>query len=177
MGQIRYRDFGVLVDGAWVQLKTEGTDLSGTFSSVDVKTDIAYGSAAASYRLQRCGKLSTDVYAGVRVWHGKNELDLQAGISPVLSVDSSKTWVDPILGAKLRYDFTRHWYATVMGDAGGFGAGADLEWNAFGGVGYQFTETFSATIGYRYLHVDYSKDDFKIDANIQGFLLGFGFHF
>ncbi len=178
MGQIRYREFGLLVDGAWAQLKTEGTDLSGTFSSVDIKTDVAYGTAALSYRLPRCcEKLNTDIYAGARVWYSKNELDLQAGIAPVVSVESSKTWVDPVIGAKLRYDFTSHWFATIMGDAGGFGAGADLEWNAFGGVGYQFTETFSAMVGYRYMHIDYSKSDFKIDANVQGFLIGLGFHF
>ena len=177
-GQIRYREFGLLLDGAWAQLRTEGTDLSGGFSSVDVKTDIAYGTAALSYRLPSCcDKLKADIYAGARVWYAKNELDLQAGIAPVVSVESSKTWVDPIVGAKLRYDFSSHWYATVMGDAGGFGAAADLEWNAFGGVGYQFTETFSAMVGYRYMHIDYSKSDFKIDANVQGFLIGMGFHF
>jgi len=178
MGQIRYREFGLLLDGAWAQLKTEGSDAAGGFSTVDIKTDIAYGTAALSYRLpQCCQKLNADVYAGARIWHVKNELDFQTGLAPVLSVDGSRTFYDPVLGAKLRYDFTQHWYAVVMGDAGGFGAGADLEWNAFGGVGYQFTETFSATIGYRYMHVDYSKDDFKIDANVQGFLIGLGFHF
>jgi opacity protein-like surface antigen len=178
MGQIRYREFGLLLDGAWAQLKTEGTDLSAGFSTVDIKTDIAYGTAALSYRLpQCCEKLNADVYAGARIWHVKNELDFQSGLAPVISVEGSRTFYDPVLGAKLRYDFCPHWYAVVMGDAGGFGAGADLEWNAFGGIGYQFTETFSATVGYRYMHVDYSKDAFKIDANVQGFLLGLGFHF
>ncbi len=44
-------------------------------------------------------------------------------------------------------------------------------------MGYQFTSWFSASLGYRYMHLDYEKDQFKMDANIQGFLLGIGFHF
>jgi hypothetical protein len=35
----------------------------------------------------------------------------------------------------------------------------------------------SATLGYRYLHVDYNHDGFLMNANIQGFLLGLGFRF
>ncbi len=32
----------------------------------------------------------------------------------------------------------------------------------------RFTSWFSATLGYRYLHLDYQKDNFLLDANVQG---------
>jgi opacity protein-like surface antigen len=174
---IRYREFGLLIDGAWAQLKTEGGDPSGVYSGVDIKSDFAYGTGAISYRLAPMGKLQTDLFAGARVWHVHNELDFKSGAAAAVSTDGSRTWADPILGAKLSYNFTEHWYATVLGDAGGFGAGSDLTWSVFGGVGYRFTELFSATVGYRYMHLDYAKDNFRMDANVQGFLVGLGFHF
>jgi hypothetical protein len=44
-------------------------------------------------------------------------------------------------------------------------------------MGFRFTSWLSASLGYRYLHVDYNKDGFLMNANVQGFLLGLGFHF
>ena len=90
---------------------------------------------------------------------------------------SSRNWTDPIVGAQLRYDLTRHWFGTMLGDIGGFGVGSDISWSIFGGVGYQFTDWFSATVGYRYMHVDYDKDQFLMNVNVQGLLAGLGFRF
>jgi opacity protein-like surface antigen len=174
---IRYRDVGVLLDGAWLQLKTDGGDPSGLFSGIDLKSDIAYGAAAATYRLAPMGPLEIDLLGGARVWYVRNELDFKGGKAQGVSVDDTRTWVDPIVGAKLRYGFSKHWFATVLGDAGGFGVGSDLTWNVFGGVGYSFSDLFSLTLGYRYMHIDYEKSNFKMDANVHGFLLGAGFHF
>jgi len=176
-GQVQYKDFGLFLDGAWLQLKTDGNASSDLYSGVDIKTDFAYGTMALTYRLPPMGKLKTDLLAGARIWHASMTMDFAAGTAPAFSTDDSRTWCDPIVGANLRYDFSRHWYATILGDAGGFGVGSQLEWEVFGGVGYQFTKWCSATLGYRYLHLDYDKDDFKMDVGIQGFLLGVGFHF
>lgn len=178
LGQVRYREFGLYLDGAWVQLRTGGDNSSALYSATEIKTDIAYGTAAASYRLPLLVRdLDIDLLAGARVWHVGNTIERTSGILPGYSTDGSHTWCDPIVGAKLRYDFGKHWFAVALGDAGGFGAGSDLSWNVFGGVGYQFTSCVSATLGYRYMHLDYEKNSFVVDANIQGALLGVGFHF
>ncbi len=177
-GQVRYRDAGLFFDGAWLQLKTEGEVQSGgAYSGAEIKSDIAYGTLALSYRLPPLGRLQTDVLAGARVWHISNEIDFNSGLAAGFTVDRSRTWADPIIGASLKYDLTRHWFGTIIGDVGGFGVGSDISWSIFGGVGYRFTSWFSATLGYRYLHVDYDKEDFLMNANVQGLLLGLGFHF
>ena len=176
-GQVRYRDVGLYLEGAWLQLETEGGTSSGLYSGTDIKTDIAFGTIAGLYRLPRTEKLEVDVIAGARIWYGANEIHFKAGTAPAFTADGSRTWCDPILGAHLRYDFNRRWYGLVLGDAGGFGVGSDLEWNVYGGVGYRFSDWCSATFGYRYMHVDYSNDDFLMNLNVQGFLLAVGFHF
>lgn len=49
------------------------------------------------------------------------------------------------------------------------GAGqADLDWDLAAGIGYHINETFSATLGYRALGVDYSEDGFLFDVVQQG---------
>jgi hypothetical protein len=175
--QVRYRDVGLFLDGAWLQLKTEGDSGSQLYSGTKIRSDIAYGTMALTYRLPPVGNLAADLFAGARVWYIANEIEFEPGLAPGFTADSSRTWGDPIIGAILRYDLTRHWFATVLGDVGGFGVGSDITWSAFGGVGYRFTGWLSATLGYRYLHVDYDKDGFLMNLNIQGFLLGLGFHF
>jgi len=175
--QVRYREFGLFLDGAWLQLKTEGDYPTELYSGTDIKSDIAYGTAALTYRIVRTSNLSVDALAGARVWYLSNEIDFDTGTQPGFNADDHKTFVDPIVGASIRYDLTKHFFGVVVGDAGGFGTGSDLTWNVFGGIGYQFTSWLSATVGYRYMHMDYSKDNFVMDANVQGFLIGLGFHF
>jgi opacity protein-like surface antigen len=177
MAQVRYKDVGIVFDGAWLQLKTEGNSSSDLYSGTDIKSDLGFATLELSYRLPPLGKLNSEFVAGARRWHVSTTMDFQAGIAPAFSTEDSRDWYDPVVGARFRYDFTRHWYAVLFGDAGGFGAGADLEYEVFGGVGYQFTSVFSATLGYRYMHINYDKDNFAMDVGIQGFLLGMGFRF
>jgi opacity protein-like surface antigen len=175
--RMRYRDVGLYFDGAWLQLKTDGGTPSGLYSGTEIKSDIAFGAIEGLYRLPGTGKFEVDVMGGARVWYAGNEIHFNAGTSPAFTTDDSRTWCDPIVGAHARYDFNRHWFGLVLGDVGGFGVGSDLEWNVFGGVGYRFSDWCSATLGYRYLHMDYSNDGFLMDVNVQGFLVGVGFHF
>ena len=172
---LHYRDVGLFLDGD--QLSTEGISGSPLFSGTEIKTDIAYGTTALSYRLPRLGKLNTELLAGARIWYAANEIEFKPGAAPGFTADNSRTWADPLVGALLRYDLTRHWFGVVQGDVGGFGAGSKLSWSVFGGVGYRFTNWCSATVGYRYFHVDYDKENFLTNANVQGPLLGLGFHF
>jgi opacity protein-like surface antigen len=185
--QVRYRDVGLFLDGAWLRLSTPGDSSSSLYSGTEITSDIGYGTMALSYRLPFVGpksgaggpleQLQTDLLAGARVWFISNEIEFKPGIAQGFTADASRTWADPIVGASLHYDLTRHWFATVLGDVGGFGVGSEFSWNVYGGVGYRFTSWLSATLGYRYMHVDYDKDGFLMNVNVQGFLLGLGFRF
>jgi hypothetical protein len=176
-GQVRYHDFGLFLDGAWLQLQTEGDSGSSLYSGTEIKTDIAYGTLALSYRWRPATKLQTDLFAGARTWHVSNEIEFKPAQAQEFVVDGSVSWSDPIIGAKLQYNLTKHWFGTMVADVGGFGVGSEISWSAFGGMGYRFANWFSATVGYRFMHVDYDKQKFLMDVNIQGFLVGLGFHF
>ena len=50
-------------------------------------------------------------------------------------------------------------------------------WDANINLGYQWTETFSTTFGYRYFDVDYENGDFIYDVAQDGLMLGFSWRF
>lgn len=87
-------------------------------------------------------------------------------------VAASKSWVDPFVGFRGRYNITDNLYVAARGDIGGFGVASDLTWNAFAAFGYQWTRSFSTELGYRHLAIDYSDGGFIYDTEMSGVYLG-----
>jgi hypothetical protein len=92
-------------------------------------------------------------------------------------VGQTQSWVDPVLGARFRVNFGKGWYASLKGDAGGFGVGSQLTWQVYSGIGKEFKRKYSVLLGYRYLYVDYKNGGFLFDTHMDGLLLGFAIHF
>ena len=80
--------------------------------------------------------------------------------------------IDPLVGAKGRFDLTSRFYLTGWAMVGGFGVSSDFMWDAWGGIGYEFNDTFSTVIGYRGTGVDYENDGFEYDVIQQGPVIG-----
>jgi opacity protein-like surface antigen len=173
--QARYRSVGLFVDFAWLQLDSEASHPGPAFSSGNLKSDFIHGTAALSYRLPLAGKFHAELLAGARLWYVSADLKYQDGGLRGFHVSGDQTWVDPVFGADLSYDLSRRWSLLTRGTAGGAGAG--LGWEVMGGVSYRFSDWCSMTFGYRYLHEDYEQNRFSINTDIQGFILGVGFHF
>ncbi|TIS72383.1 MAG: hypothetical protein E5W94_31050, partial [Mesorhizobium sp.] len=89
----------------------------------------------------------------------------------------SKTWVDPIIGVAgdvaLGNGFGLHGEA----DVGGFGLGADIDWQVQGTLQYRYSDSVTLEAGYRYLAVDYDDDGFVFDIAMQGPIIGARFRF
>ena len=137
--EARYRSVGVLVDFNWLQLNTSSLNSGPLNSSVDLKSDYIYSKAALAYTLpledkMLGGKFHAEVLAGARIWYVSSDFTLNAGPQQGLEVSASQsqTWVDPIIGANLSYDLTRHWLLLVRGTVGGF-ANDDLGYDVFAG--------------------------------------------
>jgi len=65
------------------------------------------------------------------------------------------------------------WFATLKGDVGGFGAGSELSWQIYSGVGKEFKQKYSLLLAYRRLDVDYRNSGFVFDTKMNGVMLGF----
>lgn len=138
-----------------------------------------------------------DVLAGVRYWNFSTSIaaDIQGTLDfsrvrldrfdqarNIAFVDSgSQNWVDPLIGARLRHQFTPSQQVLVEGDIGGFGIpGSSLfSWNVAGVYSYtwQFDGyALAAVIGYRALSTNISFNS-GLDASglnlvIHGPLVG-----
>ena len=171
-----YRSFGLLVDFNWLRLDTESVNPGTLYSSVNLRSDFIYSTAALSYELPLRGKFHAELLAGVRIWNVSTDLAATSGDLPGFESSHSQTWVSGLMGVNLRYDITHHWMLLGRGTVGGF-SNSSIQWDLFGGVGYNFTDWCALTLGYRYLHEDYTKGDFTFNAKAHGALLGVVFSF
>lgn len=178
IGDARKGPFGIFADFVYTDVEFDASTPGSNFSSASSQSKTWMFTTAAQYRLIENRAYSLDLLAGARYWALESTIALTSGLSPGRKVTNTKSWVDPLVGTR--------GYA-VLGQSkffiggffiiGGFGAGADLMWDAALNFGYNWTEMFSTTFGYRYLDVDYEDDGFIFDVSQHGPTLGLSWRF
>ena len=95
--------------------------------------------------------------------------------SPLLSTlngDDSKSWIDPLVGARFEVPMGKKWAFVGRGDIGGFGLGSDLAWQATAHFDWQISPHVGMAFGYELLDMDYDDgegpDEFRYDMTMQG---------
>jgi hypothetical protein len=173
----------------------------GIGASAGLTVQMIIAEVAAAYEVARWGATMSpgsgtalDLYAGGRLWwqHGDAHLTVSGmltGLGPLgltltkegtLSASGTKSWVDPVVGARLRHQFAPGLNLVVSGDVGGFGAGSKFSWQAIGALDYDFLKTnyaiWSGMIGYKALYVDYSTGSglthYEYDMTMFGPIFG-----
>lgn len=159
--------WGFGADAIWMSLGTTVRE-----------TNVDFNQGAFSfYGLRRLGP-AADLTAGLRVNTLQGELTFKT-IGADVSQD--KTWVDPLVGLTLRTTGQHRVLARVYTEIGGFGAGSDFTWQVFPTVGIRFSDSVSADLGYRWIHIDYStgegRERFAYDVLTQGPVAGVSLRF
>lgn len=192
MGDLTYMKLGA--DGGGVRsVQPQVGGVIGARASVQVQMVVA--EAAVSYELLRAtsgdSETALDIYGGGRFWWQNMEagLGLAAGLNVdglvigrgrALAKSGDVTWVDPMVGLRLRHRFSPKVDMVLRGDVGGFGVGSKFSWQAMGYVNWEFARTeravWSAMIGYRALYVDYEQGSghklYQYDMLTHGPILG-----
>ena len=88
------------------------------------------------------------------------------------TLSGSENWIDPIIGARMKYDATDRLELSLRGDVGGFGVGSDLAWSATALGKYKVSDCWSLFGGYRVLDIDYSNGDTGLNATMAGPVIG-----
>jgi hypothetical protein len=111
-----------------------------------------------------------DIRAGARYWRESADLSFDItgafALPPGFEVSGDRVvgrsgaidWIDPVVGLRVRHQFSLGQELQLRGDVGGFGVGSDFSWQLFGGYGFALGESWSGVIGYRALSVDYSEE-------------------
>ncbi len=148
-----------------------GRDVYPDNSRVDLDIDNKLTSWQMGYRIGETHFI--DLYAGARYFLIKSAINVWDGPDYF----RKEEWVDPFAGARLIIKPSDNFKIIMVSDIGGFGAGSDLSWQIAPYVRYEFPEVFSLSLGYRYMSVDYEKDDFLYDMESHGWIFGAGFRF
>lgn len=138
-----------------------------------------------------------DGLVGFRYWNNTADLNLNIIASldvTALGIERGRTfsiarnggleWIDPVIGLRLRHQFTPSAHLMVRGDVGGFGLASQFAWQAAAVYNYswQFSGySLGALLGYRALGVSYVRgsgsDTNGVDAVLHGPLIGFNIRF
>jgi hypothetical protein len=206
-GEARNGRFSLLTDLAYMKLglgasleRSRATDELGASigASAGLTVEMFIGELAAAYEIAQWNGLTSpnsrtafDLYAGGRVWwqHADvqivasgtvNIFDLTFSRAGVLSAKGDVSWVDPVVGGRLRHQFAPGWNLAISGDVGGFGAGSKFSWQALATLDHEFCRSkdvlWSWMIGYKALSVDYSKGagltHYEFDMTMYGPVFG-----
>jgi len=207
LGEARNGRFGLFADILYMKAdlgasvtRSRGTDAIGGAVGVSagLDTEMVIAEVAAAYEFARWSGMTSpssttafDFYAGGRVWwqHAEvqiaatgtlNIFDLAVSRAGVLSAEKSVSWIDPVVGLRLRHQFTPGLNFVVSGDVGGFGAGSKFSWQALAALDYEICRsravTWSAMVGYKALSVDYSQGSgltlYEFDMTLHGPIFG-----
>lgn len=204
--EARHGPFALYGDLVWTKVGVEGGSLRTRTPAPGVTTtvgrslgldiEMAVLEVGTSYEVARSGALAFDILAGARYWHQEADLsfevtrtidigDLERVGGRAIARSRSIDWLDPILGARIRYAVTAGHNLFLRGDIGGFGVGSNFSWQAAGGYGFDVGTyqgiTFSGVIGYRALYVDYvqaeGRQRYEFDMLQHGPILGISARF
>jgi hypothetical protein len=110
-------------------------------------------------------------------------IERSRGFGVVIARADAIQWVDPVVGLRLRHQFTPHQQIMLRGDVGGFGLGSQFSWQAVAVYSYSWQFTgyqIAALLGFRALGVNYSSPGgggVGINEVLYGPVIGASFRF
>ena len=148
----------------------------GLYTKATVDFDQFFGRVHAGYQIVKDDNATLTAFVGARYSYLSTEIVL-SGAAPTLAVDGSKSWIDPVIGLHGVWVINDRWFLHGGGDIGGFGVSSDLIWQVNAAIGYRFTDSVSALVGYRGLGVDYTDGGFLVDTVAHGPVIGLSLRF
>src|ERR1017187_3906159 len=164
------------VDFFWVKL---GDDRGIPFNelgqtAVNIHLTESIFTPKIGYRLINAEHFKFDALAGIRYWYiGQNLTVEPVGVGR----SRSASWVDGLGGVRAILPLGEKASVTVSGDAGA--GGANLDYQALGLLNYNFTRKWGASVGWRYLYVNYRPTDhlFIFNTAMTGLVAGVSYNF
>ncbi len=164
----------ILFDAAYIKLSDDRTLIKVAMT----ESIVELGGALQVLGPESGLGFALDVLAGGRYLYMKSDVNVFGTIDRAGRQD----WIDPFVGARVRWGLTKNLLLVVRGDVAGIAGGSESSWNAVGTVSYSVTDSFSAGAGYRafYDHYEHGNgilDKFEYNANMKGPFVGVGFTF
>lgn len=176
--ELRYGQFGALVDYMHLPLRSSNNTRNTLFSGATSDLVLDVGTAVFLYRPIEQPQQYFDVGVGVRPWGVETNISFNSGLLPGRSIQPGGSWADPLIAARYHRELAHGFGLTVYGDVGGFGLAAHTDWQVIGTIDYMVRPGMDVHLGYRSLNVNYStKHNVGFDENINGPIIAATFRF
>ena len=185
LGKIKYDRWSFVFDISYVNYKNFGTvsnnpNLPKEISANTTAKQAVFDLFIAYLFPSKSKKTMVDIYGGGRLWN----LDLEATVirpdgTQNTAPGYSNTWLDPVLGVNAEFvlDSKGKWGAWTKGDIGGFGVNSQMTWQLNAGLAYMLSPNVPLTLGFKYLGVNYYKNNLNWTVNEYGPTLGIGYRY
>lgn len=131
---------------------------------------------AVGYSIIETPSFVLDVVAGARAWRMASRVEAEATVAANFSLGAAgraaRSWVDPIVGARVRWQFDPDWSVIGYGDVGGFNEGSNLTWQLVGTLNYRVSDLIYLSAGWRHLHAGYEERGELLKVDMSGPLVG-----
>jgi hypothetical protein len=155
----------------------------------DSRRQVSVNGHQAAYTLMVMKRIDpkAEVYAGLKL----SDFGLRLECSPscpapsgnggAIDVSRNRSWMEPLVGLRIRHDISNRWELVVAGDIGGFSVGSDFSANVWPQIGYRIGDRVSGLVGYRVIYVQYDEGEgrerFLYDAVTHGPTIGLEIRF
>lgn len=117
-GEFRYDRYLVVADVLYARLGNRVSPRGPLFDSARLETSSFTGTLAGGYRLVDDARFSLDALAGIRATSVWTEISTTSRVAALNRVWSeTETWVDPIVGVKMRFNIDQSWYLIGWGSS------------------------------------------------------------
>lgn len=130
----------------------------------------------AGYRVHDSGRAAVDLVAGFRWFDTDTTLTLQPGTAPQRSAAANASWVDPVVGFRIRTAFSDRWQGAAFFDYGGFSGGNET-WQVLLTAGYVLNENWVLRGGYRYISMENEVNGNPFEFSQSGAIFGATYRF
>ncbi|TAD74127.1 MAG: hypothetical protein EAY70_11625 [Sphingomonadales bacterium] len=166
-GQFRRNRFVAVADVSYAALSREGRVPPGIPASGEV-SQLAI-SALAGARVEDSEGLTVDLLAGARLWDLDGQVDVPlAGVA----LAPGKTFIDPLVAARINAAVAPRLSALLQADIGGFGIGSDFTYQVVATLNYRASDRFFLSAGWRHLHLDYRDRGTLFEGSQTGPIIG-----
>jgi len=119
------------------------------------------------------GKGATvDVMAGAYYVKLDMDLDIYSTALGNATIDRDIDFIDPMVGARGYYGFSKKVGVAGSGQIGGFGVGSELHYQLTANLIYHINQTFAVSAGWRHWYWDYEDDGDAFVSKLEQTLSG-----
>ena len=159
----------------WIDASTDADADFPLFPTVELDWELWVYTLGYSYQIWESDRAGDrlDLGVAVRYWDVEIDTTFEAVIGPPIEVSAEDSWTDALIEIRGRRGVgeSGKWYLTGFVQAGG--GDSDSVIDVAGGLGYQWSEGFQTSFGYRYLEVEF--DDLELTQS--GAIISLGWNF